>query len=343
MESLKKAEAIAEKIIAFDDSYAAGHRLMALVLSSTSQFDRAFSEAQRAIALKPGDAYSYGDYGIILKKAGRPEEAIINFEKALRLDPYPEGIMLIYMARAYHTTRRYQKALDTFNRLLGYVEQEKFIPLPVHLGLTLTCLDLGRKDEAIIHAAKVLEIDSNYHFITDARVHYGYKDVSYLKNLLSPLNSLLYPEGTGKNVYAYEGIPPFYFEYPSGSKKIETQSPKQVLRMKMPEGFFLTAYIVEIPAGMTLADIGLKIMGPVIEKRGSNLELVSNKEITLKDGTQAYRFEFKCLHASGKLWVNTIGVGAFQNNKCVILAAHPMEGHPFDVAWIVESLVFKRK
>ena len=113
--------------------------------------------------------------------------------------------------------------------------------------------------------------------------------------------------------------------------------------MKMPEGFVLIATIAEIQAGMTLADIGLKIMEPALEKHGSNHELISNKEITLKDGTQAYRFEIKWLHASGKLSVNTMGVGAFQNNKCVILAAHPMEGHPFDVAWIVESLVFKRK
>ena len=342
-ESLEKAAAIAEKIIAFDESYAGGHRLMAFVFSFRRQFDRAFSEAQKAIALKPEDAYSYGDYGMILTNAGRSEEAIIAFKKALRLDPYPEGIMLLKLAQAYHKTQRYQEALDTFNRLLDYVEQEKFIPLPVHVGLTLTCLELGREDEAITHAAKVLEIESNFQFISNAWVDYGYKDMSYLKNLLSPLNSLLHTEGTGKNVYAYEGIPPFYFEYPSDSKKIETTSPTQVLRMKMPEGFTLTASIEEIPVGMTLADLALKIMKPALEKHGSNHELISNEEITLKDGTQAYRFEIKWLYASGRIWINTMGVGAFQKNKCVILAVHPMEGHPTDFAWIVESLLFERK
>jgi len=103
------------------------------------------------------------------------------------------------------------------------------------------------------------------------------------------------------------------------------------------------ACIEEIQSGMTLADIGLKIMGPQLEKHGSKLELISNKEITLKDETQAYRFEIKWLWANGITWYNTIGVGAFKNNKCVVLAAHPVEGHPTDVAWIVESLVFKRK
>jgi TolB-like protein len=342
-ESLKKAAAIAEKILALDDGYAGGYRLLAFILSFRGQFDRAFTEAQRAIALKPGDAYCYGDYGMILTNAGRPEEAIMAFEKALRLDPYPEGIMLLKLAQAYHKTRRYQEALNTFNRLLGYVEQSKFVPLPVHFGMTLTCLELGRKDEAIKHATNVLEIDPNVKFTMPARANYGYKDLYYLKNLLSPLNSLLYTEGTGKNIYAYEGIPSFYFEYPAGGKKIEPTSPKQVLRMTMPEGFELTADIEENPAGMKLADIAPKIIEPALLKRGTKIELISNKEITLKDGTQAYRFEFKWLYADGRIWFNTMGVGAFQNNKCVILAVHPMEGHPTDVAWIVESLLFEMK
>jgi tetratricopeptide (TPR) repeat protein len=316
---------------------------LAFVLSSRSQFDRALYEAKRAITLKPGDAYSFSDYGIILNSAGRSEEAIIAFEKALRLNPYPQGLDLLKLAQAYLKTGRYQKALNTFNRLLGYVEQEKFGPLYVHAGLTLTHLELGREDEAITHAEKVLEIEPNFEFIRIARVHYGYKDMSYLKNLMSPLNSLLYTEGTGKNVYAYEGIPAFYFEYPAGSKKIETMSASAVLWMKSPEGFEFAASIDEIPAEISQADIGLKIMGPQIEKHGSKLELISNREITLKDGTQAYRFEIKWLYASGVTWYNTIGVGAFKNNKCVILAAHPVQGHPTDVAWIVESLVFKRK
>jgi hypothetical protein len=73
---------------------------------------------------------------------------------------------------------------------------------------------------------------------------------------------------------------------------------------------------------------------------GSNVKVISNKEITLKDGTKAYRTDIEWLF-QGSFSLTTLVVSAFKNGKWVFLTAHPWQA-PNEVASIVESLTFKQ-
>jgi hypothetical protein len=95
-----------------------------------------------------------------------------------------------------------------------------------------------------------------------------------------------------------------------------------------------------IPQYMILSEIGPNHYASILNTFGSNAEVISNKELILKDGTEAYRTEIKWLYGDGALWINTLLVSAFKNDKWVYVAVHP-SGNPADVAWIVESLTFK--
>jgi len=109
--------------------------------------------------------------------------------------------------------------------------------------------------------------------------------------------------------------------------------------METPGGVLFNASVADIPEGMTLADVGPKAYVFGLKTVGSNVKVISNEEISLKDGTKAYRTNIKWLW-KGTLQLRTLVVSAFKDGKWVYLAIHP-RGSPLQVAYIVESLTFK--
>ena len=91
---------------------------------------------------------------------------------------------------------------------------------------------------------------------------------------------------------------------------------------------------------MKIADVGPKALAVALEKLGSNINVISNKEIKLKDGTKAYRTDIEWLFRRS-FSLTTLTVSAFKDGKWVFLSAHPWQA-PNEVASIVESLTFKK-
>jgi len=146
--------------------------------------------------------------------------------------------------------------------------------------------------------------------------------------------------------YAKDGIfkrtsaPSFTFAYPIGSTRDELNNPSsQIMRMKTPEGVVFEAAVIDIPEGLNLADFGPKIYAKQLESLSSVIKVVSNKEITLKCGTKAYRSDIDWMW-NDSFPLNTVIVSAYKNGKCVFLATHPM-GSPDKFAPIVQSLTFQ--
>ena len=147
-------------------------------------------------------------------------------------------------------------------------------------------------------------------------------------------------EGVAKDgLFKRTAIPSFTVEYPLGSTKAETSSPAQVMRMKTPENVTFDAAVVKIPEGIALADFGTQYYSKGLQNVGSNIEVISNKEITLKCGTKAYRTDINWLW-NGSFPLNTVLVSAYKDGYCVYTATHPMQ-NPENVAPIVQSLSFK--
>jgi tetratricopeptide (TPR) repeat protein len=92
-ETLEKGIELAQKALAIDDSLASPHGLLCALYLAKREYDKAIAEGERGVALNPGGTSELVNYAASLSYAGRPEEAIQLFQKAVRLNPFnPAGL-----------------------------------------------------------------------------------------------------------------------------------------------------------------------------------------------------------------------------------------------------------
>ena len=109
--------------------------------------------------------------------------------------------------------------------------------------------------------------------------------------------------------------------------------------MKTPDEVHFEASIIDIPDELRLEDFGPKIYAESLHRVGTDIKVLSNKEITLKCGTRAYRTDIKWKW-NNYLPLTSLVVSAYRDNKCVYLATHTGP-NPESFAPIVESLTFE--
>ncbi len=147
-------------------------------------------------------------------------------------------------------------------------------------------------------------------------------------------------EGVAKDgVFTRTASPAFAFTYPFGSRKSGLDYPGQIMRMKTLSDYYFTAFIEDIPMGMALKDFGPGAYARALEKFGTDIEVTSNREVTLNCGTRAYRTDISWKAAD--FWpITTLLVSAYKDGKVVCVSAHPWHS-PYNALPIVESLKFK--
>ena len=92
-ETLEKGIELAQKAVAMDDSLAGPHGLLCALYTAKREYDKAVAEGERGVVLNPGGTSELVNYAASLCYAGRPEEAIQLFQKAIRLNPFnPAGL-----------------------------------------------------------------------------------------------------------------------------------------------------------------------------------------------------------------------------------------------------------
>ena len=90
---LEKGVELAQKALAIDNSLAGPHGLLCALYTAKREYDKAIAEGERGVAFNPGGASELSNYAATLCYAGRPEEAIHLFQKAIRLNPFsPSGL-----------------------------------------------------------------------------------------------------------------------------------------------------------------------------------------------------------------------------------------------------------
>ena len=147
-------------------------------------------------------------------------------------------------------------------------------------------------------------------------------------------------EGMAKDgLFKRTAFPAFKFEYPLGSKKAATDAPGQVMRMKTPGDVHFSASVGDIPEGLKLKDFGPIGYAAELKNAGSNIKVISNKEITLKCGTKAYRTDITWLW-NNSVPITTFLVSVYKDDKYIFVCAHPWKNHNKSVP-IVQSLTFK--
>jgi adenylate cyclase len=158
-EALQRAIEMAQKAIAIDESLAFPHIILGyLSILANRDYEKGIAEAERAVALEPNSADAYTQLAINLSWAGRTEEAIPLFKKAIRLSPIPPARCLFNMAACYRIIGQYEDAIAIYKKIL----QKQPDQMLAHLGLAATLMLAGREDEARTQAAELLRIDPKF-------------------------------------------------------------------------------------------------------------------------------------------------------------------------------------
>jgi TolB-like protein/tetratricopeptide (TPR) repeat protein len=124
-------------------------------------FDIGREMVDSAVALNPNAAFAWGQRGSTYLVAGRTEEAILSFKRAIRLSPFDPYQFLNFtgMAIAHASVGRFEEGIAAARNALQTNQ---------NYGTTYRCLaatlaHLGRDEEARGAAARLLELEPNFH------------------------------------------------------------------------------------------------------------------------------------------------------------------------------------
>src|SRR5262245_11328779 len=118
-QTLQRALALAQEAVALDDALPVAHSVLGFVYTQQQQFDRAFTEGERAITLDPNHADSYAFQAEVLSCSGQPEEALRLVEQAMRLNPRYPFFYGLQLGFAYNLTGRYAEAVAAMKDVLS--------------------------------------------------------------------------------------------------------------------------------------------------------------------------------------------------------------------------------
>jgi adenylate cyclase len=155
--SLKKAEYLVQKSIDLSGPDSTSHEILCMVYYLRRQYDKAVAEGQRAIDLSPNSAEAIFRYAHSLRFAGRFDEAIPLFKKAIRLNPVTPLPYLNNLAWAYGFSGQYEKAISTWNSAIKRNPDYFF----AYLGLALVYQLSGDEVKAREAAAEVMRLKPN--------------------------------------------------------------------------------------------------------------------------------------------------------------------------------------
>jgi adenylate cyclase len=129
---------------------ALAHQATGLSLLEQNAYTSAIGDFKEAIALEPGDSWSYVYMAIGLTAARRPDEAIAHIDTAMRLDPRPPPYFLYYLGLAQFSARRFNEAAASLEQAtrLGPDLEAAFLLLGATYG------QLGRAQEAASAVAR---------------------------------------------------------------------------------------------------------------------------------------------------------------------------------------------
>jgi len=181
---LDEAELIIKRVTILSPEYFEVHRIKAMLKEKESASSDAHEAYETAIRLSPKSSQLYYFLGIFIHKTlGNSSEAIIQFEKAIKLDqiafePNYE------LARMYIFTQDYIKANEVINKLKGLDLKAKNILLVKYLEMQIDY----RKAEYYLYSEKENNILLGCQYLQSLVKRY--KELNYC-DLTSPMKKLL--------------------------------------------------------------------------------------------------------------------------------------------------------
>jgi TolB-like protein/Tfp pilus assembly protein PilF len=125
------------------------------VLLARGRFKEAILRFKEAIALDPGDSWSYAFAALALTSAGQPAEALSYIEVAMRLDPHPPALFHYYLGLTQLGLEQFENAVSTLEEAAELNPDDQF----VFSALGATYAHLGRNRDATAAIARYNELE----------------------------------------------------------------------------------------------------------------------------------------------------------------------------------------
>jgi tetratricopeptide (TPR) repeat protein len=181
-ESLRLATKFAERAIEMGPTNPIGYQALGNILILRNEPERAIEIRRKAIKLAPNDFSTVAGLASQLMYLGQEQEAVELFEHSLRLSPKPPWWVPANYGIALHLVGRKQESVDSLKEAIGL--SPKNTGLRAQLAAVYT--DLGHMDKAMIEAAEVLRINSNF-TISSYKKSRRFQDprrIAWLKDLM---------------------------------------------------------------------------------------------------------------------------------------------------------------
>jgi adenylate cyclase len=188
-ESIENATELLQKILAIDDSNIEAYALLSNVYTIRKEYDKAIAAGARAVNLDPSSPWALFWYAATLNSAGRPEEAVPLFEKAIRLNPLGPGNLYRNFGSALSATGRLEEAVAAQKKALERAPND----FRTHLGLAAVYIMMGRDKEAQAAAAEVLRINPKFSLDWYASTSF-HKDQSVIDRTINALRKAGLPD-----------------------------------------------------------------------------------------------------------------------------------------------------
>jgi TolB-like protein len=181
-ETIEKSMEMARKVLALNDFIGSAHGLLALTYLIKREFDKAILAGERAFALDPWSQPVLTNYSVTLRATGRPKEAIPLLQKAIRQNPFGPASIYNAFGDVLRDAGRFEEAVSAYKKAIQ-IAPEHF---NAHVGLVVTYIWMGRENEARAEAAGVLRINPKYSVDYAAKTFF-YKDQSFNNRIVAAL------------------------------------------------------------------------------------------------------------------------------------------------------------
>lgn len=157
-ESIEKATELFQKVLAMDADHVGAHADLSWVYTVRKEYDKAVAEGERAVTLNPGSAFALFRYAETLTYAGRPDEAVPLFEKAIRLNPLAPAAYYLSQGTALRETGRLKEAAASYRKAV--VRSPSCFRARADLAAVYSMM--GRDDEARAEAEEALRLNPGF-------------------------------------------------------------------------------------------------------------------------------------------------------------------------------------
>jgi TolB-like protein/Tfp pilus assembly protein PilF len=147
---LNAAFATATHALELDPQESRCHRILAHIWLNRRDYNMAEHHLRRALDLNPNDADARAGIGHLLALGGKPEEALVSLESAMRLNPLHPTWYNVFLAIAHYSLRHYDEAARALQQVSdpGYWSRAR---------LAACYAQLGRTGEADVQVTEILK------------------------------------------------------------------------------------------------------------------------------------------------------------------------------------------